>query len=140
MQTVHETTKPKYDHAAWYLLAEYMLNGTLTENIGGEFTAGPLFQTLLELGLPIEYLNNILDRITEAARGVLGEPNREYRNFTLHINLYCHRKLRDCRPHVGMQLNSGWGYYLIERESELPNAGPDKCHHDVELYLYKEGD
>lgn len=146
----------------WQFLAEYPLSEFLSDHDkGGEHTAGLLFQTMRELGIPPEYLEDINITLAGFAKEALVHFEQRSIELPGRIRVFCQKKMigdansaktsgpydaNQAMEHAqiihpsGTKMNEGWGYYVIERDRDLAsNPGKESCR-VVELYLYKEGE
>lgn len=140
MQNVNNTPTIKYENPKWDLIAAQPLSeALLDDSMAIDLSSGPLFQTMRDLGVPLECLNRIRGAITETAKGVRGNLHQNESILTVPISLFCYRMPGEALPQPEKQKNDAWGYYVIEKCDELPGAIHGQCHRSVELYLYKEG-
>ena len=146
------------DDQEWVLLAELSLGDFLSDpDRREEPTAGYLFQTLRELGMPLECVENIAMLVTKFAKESPVYYKQEGSEFPPRIRIFCQKKNVDdanagraiSRPdhteqameHSPMildfdtKMNGGWGCFLIKRGGSVS----DDSHHLVDLYLYREG-
>lgn len=160
MQTSNANKHGTSNDPVWQFLAEYPLNEFLSNHKGGGPTAGLLFQTTRELGIPSEYLENIEMSLTGFAKGVLEHFKQESLELPGRIRIFCQKRMRDeansaktTRPvhaeqtmkhapivyHTSTIIKGGWGYFIIERSSDDAGSLERTCPL-VDLYLYKEGE
>jgi hypothetical protein len=146
----------------WHFLAEYSLNELLVnEKRGDELAVSLSFQTIQELGIPLECLKNIEYALTGFVKESLAHFDQGRSNFTIYIRIYCIKKTIEAvnSPKISRsshteqtmevtqivrysdaKINEGWGFFLIERGAGfLASPSGSSCHF-IDLYLYKEGD
>lgn len=146
----------------WVLLAELSLRDFLSDHDqSDEPTTGSLFQTMRELGMSPECMENVARMLAERAKeasvryapGMLESPGR--------IRIFCQKKMIDDAksaktprpfhaepgnkqkqifPDSGANAIGGWGYFMIERGEDLSPDTSTIPHNDMDLYLYKEGE
>jgi hypothetical protein len=153
MQTSNAKQNFSSDDPVWVLLAELSLRDFLSDHDRREEpAAGFLFQALRELGMSPECMEGIARTLAGFARelvrtdqGRLEVPGR--------IRIFCQKKMIDDTnsakssrpyhtgqvkeqkqifPEPGANMIGGWGYFIIERGTDLPP-------NSIDLYLYKEG-
>jgi hypothetical protein len=133
-KSLYERSELKNNDPVWCLIAEYSLN----EVIGGEafqaeYKLGSLYKTLRDLGVQPSYLKKLEQTITGIAPG--SSPG-----LPVLVRLLCQRESIESLSRLEKYRNGGWGYYLIEREQDLPDVPYQERPRVVELYLYKEGE
>ncbi len=150
--------KPK--NSEWHFLAEYSLSEFFSNpDQQDKVTSGMLFHTGQELGIPPEYVAKIEITLNGFAKGgsVHFKPGEE--EPAGRIRIYCqenviadassqktstpyHAKPSTERapvvPGSTMNMNCGWGYFLVERSADASVASSGASQHFVDLYLYKE--
>lgn len=153
---------PKCNDPVWYFIAEYSLSaGTVGKNIESEFTAGTLFQTMQNLGIPPECLQKIERTVAGFAKEATVHFNQGRCELPVSVRLFCPQKMVEdvnsekisnhCNEERSMEpaqsirraetkTNGGWGYFLIERGGDFPHGSSRNCHNMIDLYLYKEGE
>jgi hypothetical protein len=162
MQTSNADQSIRPDDPVWYFLAEYSLSEfTADLNVGEKLMAGSLFQTVRELGIPPEYVENIEMMLTGFAKEALVHFKQGGLELPGRIRIFCQKKMIDnansaktSRPydteqtlehaqfvhHPGTKINGGWGYFLIERGGDVSTGSSASSWNSVDLYLYKEGE
>jgi hypothetical protein len=147
---------------AWQFIAEFPLNELLSDHDkGGELTAGLLFKMMLEMGIPLEYLEDIEMTLTGFAKEALVHFKRGGLELPERIRVFCQKKIIDnaysaktSRPYdteqvlehaqfvypTDTKINGGWGYFLIERGGNVSTGTSASSWNSVDLYLYKEGE
>ncbi len=155
-------TNPRigYDDPAWYFLAE-LSPGEISADHRDELMHGLWVQTLRELGMPFECVENIHRTLAGLARDAGGYFKQESMEVPGTIRLFCQKKMIDDanstkirRPcatglageqikmieHSTAKMNGGWGYFVIERGGNGLAGSPAHSWKAVDLYLYKEGE
>ena len=121
--------------SGWYLLGEYPLSTFLPgPEKGEEITAGLLCQTMRDLGLPLEYLENIDRTLAGFAKEALVHFRQARVELPGRIRILCQRKM------IHEEVNGGWGYFVIERRCYVSADSLVNSPDLVDLYLYKEGE
>jgi hypothetical protein len=152
------------DNLVWYFLAEFSLSKFLSDSYrGDELTVGLLFQTMRELGMPLECVKNIAMLVNEFAKESPAHYKQEVVEFPAWIRIFCQKKIIDeanaarataqpyhaeqatkhspMIPDTGMKMKGGWGCFLIERGGGGSSTGASGgLWNSVDLYLYKEGE
>jgi hypothetical protein len=144
------------DDPLWILLVELSLSDFLDRP-----GAGYLFKKLRELGMPPASLENIARALAGSAKEALTRSKQERLELPGRIRIFCQKKIleeansvrpsrgyhtepdkkqKETFPDVGAKTIGGWGYFIIERGEDLPPDSSVSPHHDVDLYLYKEGE
>ena len=158
MQTSNAKPNLSPDDPEWLLLAELSIRDFLSDHDRrDEPTAGYLFQTVRELGIPHECVHNIAMLVTEFTKESPVYDQQEGLEFPARIRIFCQKKIIDdanaarttSRPDhteqamehspmildFGTKMNGGWGCFLLKRGSNVS----DDSDHFVDLYLYREG-
>lgn len=157
MQTSNTNQESRSNDLEWYLLGEYSLSKFLSSHEKrGELTAALLSQTMRDLGIPQEYLENIDRALTGYAKEALEHFKQGGLELPGRIRVFCQKKMvaaanseKISRLYNSEQaqnihppstiMNGGWGYFIIERSAD--NASPsERFHPYIDLYLYKEGE
>lgn len=152
------------DNRVWYFLAEFSLSQFLLDlHRGAELTVGLLIQTMRELGMPLEYVQNMATLVTEFAKESPVLYKQKGLDFPARIRIFCQNKIineanaarttsqpylpEEAMEHsamifdVGTTLNGGWGCFLIERAGLDSSTGQSVgSRNSVDMYLYKEGE
>ena len=162
MQTSNATQNFRSDDAGWVLLADLSLEDVLSDRDRREEpAAGYLFQTLRELGMPLECVENIAILLTEFAKESPVRYKQDGLEFPGRIRIFCQKKIIDdadaaratSRPYhteqamerspmildFGTKMNGGWGCFLIQRGANVSDDTSLSSHHLIDLYLYREG-
>jgi len=161
MQTSNIIKHGRSNDPVWQFLAEYPLSEFLSDHDkGGEPTAGLLFQTMRELGIPLEYLENIDMTLTGFAKEALLHFKQGSLELPGRIRVFCQKRMIDdafsakasglyhaeqAMEHAQMihpsntKMNEGWGYYVIERGRDFASNHCKESCRVIELYVYKEG-
>jgi hypothetical protein len=145
MQTSTAGQNFRSDEPVWVLLAELSSGDSLSDHDRGEeTTAGFLIQTSQDLGIPPECMENMARTLAGFAREALARYEQGRLEFPGRIRIFCQKKMIDdaslAKAYSGAQTIGGWGYFLIERGEDLPPDSSATPHHDIDLYLYKEGE
>jgi hypothetical protein len=151
------------DNLIWYFLAEFSLSKFLSDPYrGDELKVGLLFQTMRELGMPLECVKNIAMLVTEFAKESSVHYKQEGLGSHARIRIFCQKKIIDAanaahassRPYhteqamehspllldIGTKMNGGWGCFLIERGRDDSSTDLSVgSWNSIDLYLYKEG-
>lgn len=145
----------------WVFLAELSVRDFLSDHDGrDESTAGYLFQTVRELGMPLACVENIAMLVTELTKESPAHDKREGLEFTARIRIFCEKKIIDdanaasttSRPYqtepamehspmildFDTKMHGGWGCFLIKRGGSVSNDASLRSDHFVDLYLYRE--
>jgi hypothetical protein len=155
MQTPNAKRNFSSDDPAWALLAEFSLSDFLDGS-----AAGSLFQTLRELGMSPECIENIVRTLAGFAKEALMRGKQGRLECPGRIRIFCRKRMihdaraaktsRSSRTGQGQQQKQmvpdsgagrigGWGYFMIERGENLPPDSSTIPHNFVDLYLYREG-
>jgi hypothetical protein len=162
MPTSNAKQNFRSDDAVWVLLAELSLRDFLSnEDRRDESTAGYLLQTLPELGMSTECMENIARTLAGFAKGALVRTKQAGLEFSGQLRIFCQKTTMDeantvktrrplhtepdknqkqILPDSGANTIGGWGYFIIERGEDLPPVSSAIPHDTIELYLYKEGE
>jgi hypothetical protein len=161
MQTSNDTLNSRSTDPEWCFLGEHPLNELMVETDNRDRTnTRLLFQTIRDLGIPPECLNNIERTLTGFAKEAMARLNQGRLESPVYIRLFCQKKtVEDVnsaksasqfnaeltiepnqiihQPDAG--INGGWGCFLIKRgRNDSEDASPSS-HYFVDLYLYREG-
>lgn len=150
------------DDPVWVLLAELSLRDFLSDHDRrDEPTAGSLFQTVRELGVSPECMENMARMLAGVAKEASVRPKQGKLELPGRIRIFCQKKILDeAKPtktsrsyHPGQPKQQkqifpdsmvrkigGWGYFMIERGDDLPPDSSAGQHNSIDLYLYKEGE
>ena len=99
-----------------------------------KITAGLLSQTVQELSMPIECVENIEMTLRSLAREALAHFEQGRVELPWRIRIFCKKKMIDG------EMKGGWGYFVIERSRDSSTSDCTEPHHFIDLYLYKEGE
>jgi hypothetical protein len=159
MQTSNANQSFSSGDPGWVLLAELSVSDFLQDRDREEEpAAGLLFQTLRELEMSPECMENIARALAGFARGPSLRTKQGRLEFSRRVRIFCQKKrieaanpahlLRPSHterdqgqkqifpdPGVG-----GWGYFMIARVEVLPPDSSAIPHSCMDLYLYKEGE
>jgi hypothetical protein len=153
--------KSRSEDPAWYCLAEFSLSEFVSDqDRRGELTTKLLFQTVREVGLPPECVENIDMTLTGLANEAMAHFKQGSAELPGRIRVFCREKMTaeasspeasmSCHaepgmdhslaiPHPGTKMEGGWGYFLIERGGNLAAGFSASSWNLIDLYLYKEG-
>jgi len=162
MQNPKDNQNSRPNDPVWHLLAEYPLSEfILDQDTGDEPTAGLLFQTMRELGIPPEYLENIEMTLTGFAKEAMAHFNQDRLDSPVYIRVFCQKKTiaevnsvrtsshlnaepttepTQINRHSDTKMNGGWGYFLIERGGVFTPGSSVSTYNLIDLHLYKEGE
>jgi len=145
MQTSNAKQDLRSDDPVWVLLAEISLEDFLSDQDREEEpAAGFLVQAARELGISPECLENMARTLAGIARDALTHYEQGRLEFPGRLRIYCEKKMMDdassAKDYSGKQAIGGWGNFMIERGEDLPPGAAATPHHDIDLYLYKEGE
>jgi hypothetical protein len=147
------------EDSAWVLLAELSLNDFFSDQERGEQpVAGSLFQSLQELGMSPESLENTAGMLAEFVKEALACTRQGKLESSGRIRILCQKKIIDDAsiaktsrspepgkkqkqsfPDSRANMIGGWGYFMIERGEDLPPDSSAIPHNYIDLYLYREG-
>ncbi len=157
---INANPKLRSDDPAWYFMGELLLSEILAYPRRDELTNGLWVQTVRELRMPLECVENIKRTLTGFARGAWMHAKQGKLDTPGRIRLFFTRKLiedlssgktpktsfSECTiesgqmiPYSGTQMFGGWGYFLIERSANFSPGSSGEPHHFVDLYFYTEG-
>ncbi len=146
---------------AWYFLVDLSLSEILADHRSDERTDGLWVQTVRDLGVPLECVDNIKRTLTGFARDAWGHFKQGRLEAPGRMRLFCQQKIIDDANstettrfihteqapeneqmihHSSSKMNGGWGYFLIERGVNVSAGSPGGSWISVDLYLYKEGE
>jgi hypothetical protein len=145
MQTSNAKQTFRDDDPVWVLLAELSLGAFLSDHDRREEpTAGFLFQTAQELVISPECMENMTRTLAGFAKEALTRYEQWRLEFPGRIRIFCQKKMIDdassANAYSGAHTIGGWGYFMIERGEDLPPDPSATPHHDIDVYLYKEGE
>jgi len=162
MQTSNANKHGRSNDPVWQFLAEYPLSEFLSDHDKeGELTAGLLFQTMRELGIPLDYLENIDMTLKGFAKEALVHFKQGKIEFPIVIRLFYGKKLinsgnsakaasdiqakQTIEPTqiilpADTKIFGGWGFFIIERARDFPVGSFVGSLNIIDLYLYQEGE
>lgn len=162
MQTSNAKQNFRPEDPLWVLLADLSLGDFLSDHDRRDApTAGYLFQTLRELGMSPECMENIARTLAGFAKEASVRDKHGRLEFPGRIRIFCQKKIVDdanaaktprayhaeqakkekqILPDSGASTMGGWGYFIIERGEDLPPDSSAILHNSIDLYLYKEGE
>jgi hypothetical protein len=145
----------------WVLFREYILSGQINdEEMRGDLIEGSLLQTILDLDMPLECLNNINRTLADFIKKTRGQSLSGKPAFLAHIRLFYQRWSTEGKTSIQgpeapeikqavdltqaldtshLNTNGGWGYFLIERGADFTAGSKTYPRDCIDLYLYKEG-
>jgi hypothetical protein len=124
--------------SAWRLLLELVAgDGRASEHHPVE----SIIEIVGELGLQPAETERIGTLVSEAVRKAAQRGERDQHASRVSIRVWV-VGARDGSSldawEVGREKRRGWGFYLLERQANNPQASAGKPHHLVELCLYQE--
>jgi hypothetical protein len=162
MQTTNAKQDFNSDDPIWVLLAELSFIDVLPDQDRREEpVVRSLFQTLQELGMSPESMNNIARTLAEFAKEASVHTKQGKLDFPGPIRILCQKKMIDdegsvktSQPYnieqgkkqnqifseIGTKRTGGWGFFIIERGEDLRSDPSAVSKSYIDLYLYKEGD
>jgi hypothetical protein len=161
MQTSGAKQNFRSDDPAWVLLVELSLRDFLSDHDwrNGR-TAGFLFQTVQELGMSPEYIENIAGTLADFAKEAFVRTKQGRLESPEWIRIFCQKRIIDDAnsaknsrtypieqdkkqkqifPDSRAKTIGGWGYFIIERGEDLRSDPSAISKSYIDLYLYKEG-
>lgn len=120
----------------WCLLLEYPLEQFIEDHISEcSEEPGLLSQTIIELGVDLQLLKKIDRKLAELAQASMRRLDQGQCEVLTYIRLFCQKALKDDNSagsyrslkdgqaikntqavdYTGAETNSGWGYFLVER-------------------------
>lgn len=161
MQTSHPKPNTSSNHLFWCFHGEYPLSGVISDQeTGDEFWGGLLFQTIRDLGIPLECIHKIESTLSEFV-GQTREPiHQGQRASALLIRLYYGKKIikpgnlakTTSDPQVKQTKEStrmiqpavkncygGWGFFIIERARGVSTDSAVGSPSSIDIFLYREG-
>jgi hypothetical protein len=159
MQTANANQNCSSYDPVWVLLAELPLVVFLSDQDWRDEPAVRfLFQTLRELGMSPESVENTAGMLAEFAKEALACTRQGRLESPGRIRMLCQKKIIDDAssvktsrppesgkkqkqsfPDSRANMIGGWGYFMIERGGDLPPDSSAIPHNYIDLYLYKEG-
>jgi hypothetical protein len=159
MQTINANQNSSSYDPVWVLLAELPLVVFLSDQ---DWMDEPgvrfLFQTLRELGMSPESVENTTGMLAEFVKEALAYTRQGRLESSGRIRILCPKKIIDDAssaktsrppepgkkqkqgfPDSRANIIGGWGYFMIERGEDLPPEPSAIPHNYIDLYLYKEG-
>ena len=134
MHTSNVSQESRSKDLVWYLLGEYSLSKFLSDaEEGDKITAGLLSQTVRELRIPIERVENIERALRSSAGEALAHTKQGRVELPGRIRIFCEKKMID------EEMRGGWGYFIVERSGGQADS-LSRPYSIVDLYLYKEGE
>lgn len=161
MNKTDRTRRIQPNNPVWHLLAEYSFSEFLPDQ--GEqdlIAARGLPPALREIGIPVEFIENIEMTLRSYAQEALAQFQHGFLDLPERMCIFCQNELietasfaarsRQCRddhpaeqgsisPRSIGDMQGGWGYFLVERRRNYPTSYPAIPGITVDLYLYKEG-
>jgi hypothetical protein len=150
------------DDPLWYLLAEFSLSEFLSDDDRrDDRMVGLLFQAVQELGMPSQFMENIVDMLVGLAKETWVHAKQWKLESPEQIRIFCQKKILDnAKPRKTLnpypiehrekqkeiipdsEANTigGWGYFMIERGKDLLPNSSAVPRNRMDLYLYKEGE
>lgn len=134
-----------------------MLSEILAYQKRDELKDGLWVQTVCELSIPLECVENIKRTLTVFASDVCVKFEQERLDMPGRVRLFCQKKIIDNANsteitrlyhaehpidliksihHSAAKIKGGWGYFVIEKGGDVLTDS----WNSVDLYLYKEGE
>ncbi len=156
MTDINANQKIRSDGPAWYFLGELLISEILAFHRRDELTDGLWVQTVCELSMPLECVDNIKKTLTGFASDAWVKFEQEKLDVPGRVRLFCQKKIIDnansteitpyhaehpidlikgVHPSVA-KIKGGWGYFVIEKGGDVLTDSSNS----VDLYLYKEGE
>lgn len=162
MPVTHDNHNSNLTDPEWYFLGEYPLKGL---GVDGEIRDRPedgiLIETIRDLGIGAELVDNIERKLIEFISGAMAQLNQLRFETPTTIRVFCQKKMgEDENSMKSLSLikekqtlrfstnihqpvpavNGGWGYFLVERNGGFAPNSTVSTFNLVDLYLYKEGE
>jgi len=133
MQASNANPESRSKDLGWFLLGEYSLSKLLPDLEKSEkITAGLLSQTVRELGIPVECVENIEMILRNLNREALARFKEGTVELPGRIRIFCQKKMID------EEMKGGGGYFVIERSTASSTSGCTEPQHLIDLYFYEE--
>lgn len=127
--------------SAWQLLDEFSESGEL----GGEQQlAERVSLGAKRLGLPADQAERIEQAVMAALRKGTQEESCNPHGLPVSVRIWSSSAGAGCSrsrfeaSQAGHWVHRGWGFFLVKKEEDNPEAPAGESHHVVELYLYQE--
>ncbi len=160
MADINANQRIRSEDPAWYFLGELLLSEILAYPRRDELTNGLWVQTVRELRMPLECVENIKRNLTGFARDAWGQLKQGQLDTPGRIRLFCQQKIlndaNSAKPpnytetageqfkkmsHLSpAKMNGGWGYFVIEKGGKLLTGSSASSWYSIDLYLYREGE
>jgi hypothetical protein len=135
MQTSNPDQESRSKDLAWYLLGEYSLSKFLSDSEKEDkLKAGFLSQTVRELSIPPEYVENIEMMLTGFTKEAFEHFKQGGVKLPGRIRIFCKQKM------IEKEMKGGWGYFVIERSRDSSTNDCTEPFHFIDLYFYGEGE
>jgi hypothetical protein len=127
--------------SAWQLLDEFFEAG---EPGGEQELAERVSAGAKELGLPANQAERIEQAVKAALRQGTQEEGCNPHSLPVCVRIWSssagtgHSRSRPKAPLAGHREDQGWGFFLVQKKEDDPQAPAGESHHVVELYLYQE--
>jgi len=135
-------TKHTLHSAAWQLLAAL---APPTEPGGEHLAAEWVAVAVQELGLGPAQMGRIREAVTEGLRKVIDRANQDQHNLPVPIRIWISAPYPEDPSPSGQETepgdrwgSSGWGFFLIQKQEDDPQAPAGELRHVIELFLYQE--
>ncbi len=161
MKIVNDNLYLKFDDPVWNCLIEYPLNKLIADSdIQDDPTTRSLIQTLIDLGVRPELLNNIVRKLIKVANGVTSQGDHNLSDAPLYLRLYCprmtRREVNTAKPtslvaepvsksshdvhSADREINRGWEYLMVERAGRARRDSAVGSKSWIDMYLYRQGE
>jgi anti-sigma regulatory factor (Ser/Thr protein kinase) len=102
-------------------------------------------EAVQELGLSPPQLERIRKAVTEALRKAAKRGHQDQPDLPATVRVWISDAYTEDRSRPspndeqgGRQEHRGWGFFLIQKQEDGPQASAEGAHHLVELFLYQE--
>ncbi len=152
-----KSNDPGWDFMSEYSLGKFMLD----VDSRGKTRFRLLFHLVQDLGIPLECLKRIERTLTAFAKEALVCSNQGKNALAVYLHLLYQKKrpadvsstetsknfnaersseFAQIIQNSDLEMNAGWGYFLIERGGKFTAGSSTAPHHWIDLFLYKEGE
>jgi len=137
-------TKHTIHSPAWQLLAAF---AQPTRPGGEQLAAKWVAGAVQELGPGPAQMGRILEAVTEGLHKVIDRANQDQHNLPVLIRIWISAPYLEDLSLSGQETEagdrwgaSGWGFFLIQKQEDDPQALAGELRHVIELFLYQERD
>jgi len=158
----HNNQNSNLNDPEWCFLGEYALKGLVVDgDIRDRSEDGMLIETIRDLGIGVELIDNIERKLIEFISGAMAQLNQLRFETPITIRLFCQKKMVEDENTMNSfsqikekqtlkfsrkthqpfaAVNGGWGYFLVERSGGFVPNSTVSTFNLVDLYIYKEGE